>query len=123
MISKLALSKGKVKIIIPKRGLSKFDNPLNKDFEWYDPQANAFLFAEIKRLVKLLQCQHISIQEENYHINDAGFANVLALAVLDVVKENKVHDKQFKDNRLFTPAVNQVGDEGILSQKMRRNSL
>ncbi len=77
-----------IKVLLPLKGISVFDHPANKEFPWYDPCADAFLFAELKRLIKL-HCDHIEVIEVDCHINDPQFAELAVSWLLKAMAENQ----------------------------------
>jgi uncharacterized protein (UPF0261 family) len=82
-----------VKVLLPLKGISMFDDPANKSFLWYDSYADKFLFAELKRLLKLY-CKDIEVVEVDYHINDPKFAEIATSLLLKAMAENKNYSRQ-----------------------------
>lgn len=72
IISKLKRSKGPAAILIPGRGLSQFDRAERLD--WYDEEANRFLFDQLRILAKE-HCPSIEVVEVDHHLDDPEFAD------------------------------------------------
>lgn len=111
IVDKFRLAKSVIKILLPLKGISMFDHPDNKAFPWYDPDANKFLFDEIKRLVNL-HCPQIEIIELNYHINDPEFADIATDYLMKAIEENKTFSHRLDEikrihNPTFFHGVNQ----------------
>jgi uncharacterized protein (UPF0261 family) len=100
IIEQVQRAKAPTVILIPTKGLSLFDHTNNHNFKWYDPFANQFLFAEIKRLAKI-NCPHIPIHEINHHINDSEFAEIATRFMINAIEENS-RNKVVQNYRVVT---------------------
>jgi uncharacterized protein (UPF0261 family) len=89
IINILKQANSPVAIMLPLKGLSMFDSPNNRNFHWYDPEANAYFFDEIVRLAKI-NCPNIPIYEIDYNINDPEFAHAACEAMLKLLSLSSV---------------------------------
>lgn len=108
IVEKLKNAKNKVIMLLPKKGLSKFDSPSNSAFPWYDPLANAFLFAEIKRLVRRYHCSHIEIHEVDHHINDVEFADFATSCLLAIINKPSFNVVKLSGQSVFKENFSEV---------------
>lgn len=113
MVEKFQHAECVVKIVLPLKGISKFDDPSNKSFPWYDPYANQFLFAEIKRAMRKY-CKQIEVIEVDYHINDRMFAVIASNLLLQAIEENKQYhqSRSAVQNIKFFDAVTASREKG-----------
>ena len=73
---------GPVRFLIPEKGVSLIDAP---DMPFYDPAANAALFAALEATVTATENRQLI--RYPYHINDAEFAAALVAAWCDITGE------------------------------------
>ncbi len=136
IINKLQHAKAPVIILIPKKGLSKFDDtyydvklkknlPIKlpntdaptdrtKDISWHDSYANQFFFSLINKLAAD-QAPHIPVIELDCHINDPIFAKIATKLILLAIE---IHDTYKNDYRLILARVCQFLKNAIKKENI-----
>jgi uncharacterized protein (UPF0261 family) len=76
---KLNQAKGPVIVFLPLKGVSGIDK---EGMPFYDPEADAALFESLKQNLR----PDIEVRELDYHINDPEFAEAMANALLQLIR-------------------------------------
>lgn len=84
LAEKLNKAKGPVIVFLPLKGVSGIDK---EGMPFFDPEADKVLFETLKKNLD----PRIEVRELNYNINDPEFAEAMAEALLQLIRNSKVN--------------------------------